>query len=182
MFIDCATVADCWPGNRDRFKSLCVADLSESEYATVTRLALEVLAQKSRPGQAMTSPGVVLDYLRLALADRKHEVFGCVFLDNRHRVISTEEMFTGSIASASVSPRVVVQRALELNAAAVVLFHNHPSGDPKPSANDKAMTAKLQRALDLVDVRVIDHFVVGKEGAVSFAESGLLQSTVGVKS
>ena len=97
-----------------------------------------------------------------------------MFLDNRHRVLQVEEMFQGTIDGASVHPRVVVQRALEVNAAAVVLFHNHPSGVAEPSHADQAITRRLSDALALVDVRVLDHFVVAAGESVSFAESGLL--------
>ena len=106
--------------------------------------------------------------------DRKHEVFGALFLDNRHRVIRVAEMFQGTIDGASVHPRVVAQRALELNAAAIVFFHNHPSGVAEPSNADEAITRRLREALALVDVRVLDHFVVAAGESVSFAESGLL--------
>ena len=103
-----------------------------------------------------------------------HEVFGALFLDNRHRVIQVAEMFQGTIDGASVHPRVVVQRALEVNAAAVVFFHNHPSGVAEPSHADEAITRRLRDALALVDVRVLDHFVVAAGESVSFAERGLL--------
>ena len=106
--------------------------------------------------------------------DRKHEVFGALFLDNRHRVIRVAEMFQGTIDGASVHPRVVAQRALELNAAAIVFFHNHPSGVAEPSNADEAITRRLREALALLDVRVLDHFVVAAGESVSFAESGLL--------
>ena len=101
-------------------------------------------------------------------------MFGAIFLDNRHRVIGLEELFRGTIDGTSVHPRVVVQRALELNAAATIVFHNHPSGEPEPSQADRSLTRRLQEALALVDVRVLDHVVVGSQGTVSFAERGLL--------
>jgi DNA repair protein RadC len=101
-------------------------------------------------------------------------VFGCVFLDNRHRVRGVEELFHGTIDGASVHPRVVVQRALEVNAAALILFHNHPSGVAEPSRADELLTRRLKDALALVDVRVLDHFVVTAEDSVSFAERGLI--------
>jgi DNA repair protein RadC len=101
-------------------------------------------------------------------------VFGALFLDNRHRVLEVAEMFQGTIDGASVHPRVVVQRALEVNAAAIVFFHNHPSGVAEPSHADEALTRRLREALALVDVRVLDHFVVAAGESVSFAERGLL--------
>ena len=106
--------------------------------------------------------------------DRKAEVFGCLFLDNQHRVIDVGELFQGTIDGASVHPRVVVQQALALNAAAIVFFHNHPSGVAEPSHADEAITKRLKDALALVDIRVLDHFVVTAGECVSFAERGLL--------
>jgi DNA repair protein RadC len=109
----------------------------------------------------------------LQLRDRPYEVFACLFLDTRHRVIAFEELFRGTIDGASVHPRELVRRALEHNAAAVILAHNHPSGVAEPSAADRQITTRLKDALALVDVRVLDHCVVGDE-IVSFAERGLL--------
>jgi DNA repair protein RadC len=123
---------------------------------------------------ALGSPEDTRAYLRLTLGDRRNEVFGCLFLDNRHRVRAVEELFQGTIDGAAVYPRVVVQRALEMNAAAVVFFHCHPSGVAEPSSADEALTRRLQDALMLVDVRVLDHVVVGAQESVSLAERGLL--------
>jgi DNA repair protein RadC len=108
------------------------------------------------------------------LADYRNEVFGSVFLDNRHRILALRELFQGTIDGASIHPRVVVQQALELNAAAMVFFHNHPSGVAEPSHADEAITRRLKDALALVDVRVLDHFVVAAGESVSFAEKGLI--------
>ena len=115
-----------------------------------------------------------MSYLRLTLGERENEVFGAVFMDNRNRVLATEELFQGTIDGCSIHARVVVKRALTLNASAVILYHNHPSGEPTPSSADKGMTARLKKALALIDVRVLDHMVVGSEGSVSFAEKGLI--------
>ena len=123
-------------------------------------------------GDALTSPRQAGDYFRRWLRASPHERFGVLFLDNRHRVIANEVLFEGSIDSAAVHPRVVVQRAMALNAAAVVLGHNHPSGVAEPSAADRHLTAQLKQALALVDVRLLDHFVVGDGPAVSMAERG----------
>jgi DNA repair protein RadC len=123
-------------------------------------------------GDALTSPRQAADYFRRWLRASPHERFGVLFLDNRHRVIANEVLFEGSIDSAAVHPRVVVQRAMALNAAAVVLGHNHPSGVAEPSAADRHLTAQLKQALALVDVRLLDHFVVGDGPAVSMAERG----------
>jgi DNA repair protein RadC len=104
----------------------------------------------------------------------EHEVFGCLFLDNQHAVIAAEDLFRGTIDGASVYPREVVKRALALNAAAVILYHNHPSGVSEPSQSDQRLTQRLKAALGTVDIRVLDHFVVGRAEALSFAERGLL--------
>ena len=122
----------------------------------------------------MSKPDETRDYLRLRLADYRNEVFGCLFLDNRHRIIAMRELFQGTIDGASVHPRVVVQQAMEVNAAALVFYHNHPSGVAEPSHADEAITRRLKEALALVDVRVLDHFVVSAGESVSFAERGLL--------
>ena len=128
----------------------------------------------SRHGPALGSPQDTRDYLVVQLAPLEHEVFAVVFLDNRHRVIAFRRMFRGTIDGASVYPREVVKAALKLNAAAVVLAHNHPSGVPEPSQSDRALTRRLTEALALVDVRVLDHLVIGGTDTVSFAERGLL--------
>jgi DNA repair protein RadC len=122
----------------------------------------------------LSKPDETRDFLRLRLADYRNEVFGCLFVDNRHRIIAVRELFQGTIDGASVYPRVVVQQAMEVNAAAVVFFHNHPSGVAEPSHADEAITRRLKDALALVDVRVLDHFVVSAGESVSFAERGLL--------
>ena len=158
----------------NRFDALKAGALNRAEKEAVIELALSVLTERHRSGLALCSPHETRAYLRLKLVDRKHEVFGALFLDNRHRVIQVAEMFQGTIDGATVHPRVVVQRALELNAAAVVFFHNHPSGVAEPSHADEAITRRLRDALALIDVRVLDHFVVAAGESVSFAESGLL--------
>lgn len=141
----------------------------------VIATALKILSSRHRPGSLLTSPESTRDYLRLWLAERRNEMFGCIFLDNRHRVIAIAELFQGTIDGSSVHPRVVVQQALVVhNAAAVVLFHNHPSGVVDPSQADLRITQRLKDALAMVDVRVLDHVIVGFEGSISFAERGLL--------
>ena len=124
-------------------------------------------------GTALTSPDESAKYLKLKVAHYEHEVFICLFLTNQHHVISCDEMFRGTIDGASVYPREVIKAALEYNAAAVIFAHNHPSGISEASNADKVITAKLKKALELVDVRVLDHFVIG-EDVFSFAEHGLL--------
>jgi len=158
----------------DRFGDLKPGALSEVERASIINLALSVLALRHRRGRALTSPRHTHDYLRLKLGDRKQEVFGTLFLDSQHRMLQYAELFQGTVDGAAVYPRVVVQQALELNAAAVVFFHNHPSGVAEPSSADKHITRRLQEALALVDVRVLDHVVVSAGDATSFAERGLL--------
>ncbi len=114
------------------------------------------------------------DYLRLQLGARPHEVFAVRFVDAQHRLLAMEEMFRGTLTQTSVYPREVARRALELGAAAVVLAHNHPSGAAEPSRADEYLTQALKSALGLLDVRVLDHLVVGRDSVVSFAERGLL--------
>lgn len=125
-------------------------------------------------GEPLTSPQLTRDYLRAALRDRTHEVFCALMLDTRHRVISFEELFNGTIDSAQVHPRVVVERALGRRAAALIVAHNHPSGVAEPSQADLAITRRLTDALALVEIRLLDHFIVGDSEVVSLAERGLV--------
>jgi len=134
--------------------------------------ALDLLAIPVSQGNMLSSPDAVRDYLRLLLADRPHEVFCVVFLDAQHGVLALVEMFRGTLTQTSVYPREVVVEALARNAAAVFLAHNHPSGHTDPSAADLAITQALKQALALVDVRVLDHFVITRQGLVSLAERG----------
>ena len=150
------------------------SDLSKPEQAKVIDLALNILTERHLPGQALTNPTDTIEYLRIKLADYKNEVFCALFLDNRHRVLAFEELFFGTINGASVHPRVVIQRTMEINAGAVIFAHNHPSGIAEPSHADRTLTTRLKKALDYVDVRVLDHIVVGAEGTTSFAQTGLL--------
>ena len=137
-------------------------------------LATRYLEERIRRHDALTCPAHTSRYLCARLRSRPHEVFACLFLDNRHRVICFEEMFRGTIDGASVHPREVAKRALELNAAALIAAHNHPSGVAEPSRSDRVITRKLHDALALVDVRLLDHFVIGDGEVVSFAERGWL--------
>jgi len=159
---------------KDRFDGLSPATLNEAEKQSLTRLALKVLSARHYRGRVLGSPGDTQAYLRLRLADRTAEMFGCLFLDNRHRILELRELFQGTIDNTSVYPRVVVQQALEVNAAAVVFFHNHPSGVAEPSQADELITRRLTAALELIDVRVLDHFVVAAGASVSLAARGLL--------
>jgi len=137
-------------------------------------MALVILDQRVRAGSALTSPGAVRDYLTLMLSEKEHEVFVALFLDAQHRVLSIDEMFRGTLTQTSVYPREVVKAALKANAAAVIFAHNHPSGVAQPSAADELITRQLRDALALVDVKVLDHFIVAGRSALSFAERGLL--------
>ncbi|MBP6901213.1 MAG: DNA repair protein RadC [Burkholderiaceae bacterium] len=145
-----------------------------AELSAVVEMARRALAQRLAAAPVFESPQSVKDYLQLQLAQREHEVFAVLFLDSQHRLLRMEELFRGTLAATSVYPREVVKRALALNAAAVVLAHNHPSGVAEPSRADEHLTQQLKHALALVDVRVLDHLVVGCGATVSFAERGLL--------
>ena len=125
-------------------------------------------------GQALTDPQQVRQWLRTELRDRPREVFACAFLDARHRLLRYEELFEGGLDGAEVHPRVILQHALRHQAAAVLLIHNHPSGHPEPSAADHALTLRLKQALALLDIRVLDHFIVAGNQLTSFAERGWL--------
>jgi DNA repair protein RadC len=159
---------------KDRFDGFSLSELNDVEKRSLMAMALAMLPEQHRPGNALGSPEETRRYLRIRLAEYKNEVFGCLFLDNRNRIIEVAELFQGTIDGASVHPRVVVQKALEFNAAAILFFHNHPSGVAEPSHADEAITRRLKEALALVDVRVLDHFVVTAGESVSFAERGLL--------
>ena len=135
--------------------------------------ALEILYSRLRqPGEAITSPKTAADFLKLELSLREQEVFACLFLDNKHRVIEYKELFFGTIDEAIIYPREVAKVSLRLNAAAVILAHNHPSGDTTPSKADVNITRKLKDALGLINVRMLDHIIVGGVDAYSLAEHG----------
>ena len=141
----------------------------------IIRQAIALLEQRVfKAGPLLDQPQAVKDYLRLKLVAEPNEVFAIVFMNSQHRVLAYEPMFKGTVDQTSVYPRVLVQRALALNASAVILAHQHPSGMTVPSAADQALTDRLKAALAIVDVRVVDHFIVGKGTPYSFAESGLL--------
>ncbi|GAB2500589.1 RadC family protein [Arenimonas alkanexedens] len=135
-------------------------------------LAARHLAQGLARGEALTEPGRAGEYLSHRLRALPYEVFACLFLDTRHRVIAFEELFRGTLDGAEVHPREVVQRCLAHHAAAVILGHNHPSGSAEPSAADRAVTARLKQALALVEVRVLDHFIIGDGAPCSMARLG----------
>jgi DNA repair protein RadC len=142
--------------------------------AAAVELGRRYLAAPERPRRALAAPADAARYVGARLLDLPHEVFCCLFLDTRHRLIRYEELFRGTIDGATVYPREVVKRALQCNAAAVILGHNHPSGVSEPSEADRSITVKLAKALALVEIRLLDHLVVSRGGHVSLAERGLL--------
>jgi len=145
-----------------------------AQLAAVMEVARRALRETMSRGNALSSPRAVRDFLRLKLQNRPHEVFVGVFLDAQNRLLAVEELFRGTLTQTSVYPREVVKRALHFNAAALIFAHNHPSGVAEPSRSDEALTQTLKQALALVDVKVLDHFVIGGGVAMSFAERGLL--------
>jgi DNA repair protein RadC len=159
-------------------KAVCeISGLGKAKYVqlqAVMEMARRALRESLAERDVLSSPEAVKSYLRLKLQDLPREVFVVIFLDAQNRVQAIDELFAGTLTQTSVYPREVVKRALMHNAAAVIFAHNHPSGVAEPSHADEALTRALRQALALVDVRVLDHFVVGKGGALSFAERGLL--------
>ena len=145
-----------------------------AQLSAALELARRALRERLKQNAALTSPGAVRDYLRLMLGGLAHEVFFCIWLDAQHRVIDTQESFRGTLTQTSVYPREIVKAALARNAAAVIFAHNHPSGAAQPSRADELLTRSLQEALALIEVKVLDHFVVAGNQAISFAERGLL--------
>jgi len=170
-------------GSLHRLFSASLADFSAinglgpAKYAqlqAVLELARRAISEEMREGVTLSSPQTVQQYLQLLLGSHTYESFAVLFLDVKNRLITCEELFRGSLTSASVYPREVVKAALAHNAASVILAHNHPSGSPEPSPADHALTTALKQALGLVDVRVLDHFVVAGSRVHSFAEHGQL--------
>ena len=154
-----------------------VPGLGNAKYAQLqaaTELTRRALAEEMKSGINLSSPTSVRDFLRLSIQSRQVEVFVGLFLDAQNRVIAVEELFSGTLTQTSVFPREVVRRALHHNAAGVIFAHNHPSGVAEPSHADETLTQTLKEALALIDVRVLDHFVVGRGATLSFAERGLI--------
>jgi DNA repair protein RadC len=163
--------------NASTISLLAQFDDGSSRPATAEEIiaaAREHMSRRVRRGTQLTSPKATRDYLSLKLGTLEREVFAVIFLDKRHRLISYQEMFQGTIDGASVHPREVVKEALKQNAAAVILAHPHPSGIAEPSAADEAITHRLREALALIDVRVLDHIIVAGGDTTSFAEQGLM--------
>src|ERR1700752_2327284 len=145
-----------------------------AQFAAAIELSRRALQEELEKRNALTSPGAVRDYLRLALSRREEEAFVCIWLDAQHKVIEIEEAFSGTLTQTSVYPREIVKAALARNAAAVIFAHNHPSGVAQPSQADELLTRNLKEALALVEVKVLDHFIVAGRQTLSFAERGLL--------
>jgi len=160
------------PDDLKRVKGLGPA--KRAEIAAVLEIARRALARNLEDRSVFHAPDQVRDFLSLHLGALQHEVFSVLFLDSQHRMLKLEEMFRGTLTQTSVYPREIVRRALELHAAAVILAHNHPSGVAEPSRADEYLTQQLKSALQLVDVKVLDHMIVAGGRVVSFAERGLL--------
>lgn len=145
-----------------------------AQFQAAMELARRCLREQVHRSSPLVNPQHTEAYLQAMLRDQDREVFCCLFLDNRHRVITYEELFRGSLTGTSVYPREVVKSALKHHAAALILAHNHPSGVAEPSHADRAITQRLQNALELVDIRVLDHLIIGDGTCVSFAKRGLI--------
>ncbi len=161
----------------ERTQFCAAPGLGNAKYAqlqAVLEMGRRHLGAALQRGVALESPLQAKSYLLACLRDKPHEIFCCLYLDNRHRVLAFEEMFSGTLSGASVYPREVVKAALKINAAAVIFAHNHPSGVAEPSQADEALTRRLKEALALVDIRVLDHLVIGDGEVVSFCDRGLL--------
>ena len=162
---------------RGRILPLIVGDQDNDPHPKLVaamELALRLLREKIQNGSALASPAVVRDYLSMHFMGKQHEAFVVIFLDAQNRVLAAKEMFKDTLTQTPVYPREVVREALRRNAAACIFAHNYPSGVAEPSRSDEMLTQTLKRALALVDVQVLDHFVVGTDSVMSFAERGLL--------
>jgi DNA repair protein RadC len=148
--------------------------IREASFEEILDCARRALAKRVRRGTGFTSPRVTADYLRVRLSTLDHEVFCVIYLTKRHQFIACEDLFRGTIDGASVYPREVLKEALKHNAAAVILAHNHPSGFAEPSQADLDITRQLKKVLDLVEIKVLDHIIIGGGDTVSFAERGIL--------
>lgn len=164
----------CAAGEQEFCRLPGVGRAKFAQLQAVVEMARRALREKLSAGNALNSPSAVRDYLRLKMQSLPHEVFVAMFLDAQNRVIETEELFRGTLTQTSVYPREVVKCALAHNAAAVILAHNHPSGVAEPSHADEVLTQSLKQALALVDIKVLDHFIVAGNSALSFAERGII--------
>lgn len=151
-----------------------VGDAKLAQLHAVAELARRFFSAQMMQENALENPQVTQDYLQSVLAHQEREIFMALFLDNQHRVLQAQQMFSGSIASVEVHPREIVRAALKMNAAALILAHNHPSGCAEPSAADRNITQQIRQACQLMNIRLLDHLVIGKGEYVSFAERGWL--------
>jgi len=175
LLLRCGSLGALFAAKRTELAGLPgLGDAKLAQLQAVLEMARRALAETLRSSDALGSPGAVRDFLRLTLANREREVFLAVMLDAQNRVLACEELFRGTLTQTSVYPREVVKCALEHNAAAVIFAHNHPSGVAQPSQADELLTRNLKEALALVEVKVLDHFIVAGSQAISFAERGLL--------
>ena len=175
LLASCGSIsALCSASQRDVCELPGMGPAKYAQLQAVMELARRALKEKLSSGSALSSPSAVREFLRLKLQMLPHEVFLVLFLDAQNRVLESEELFRGTLTQTSVYPREVVKRALHHNAGAVIFAHNHPSGVAEPSHADETLTQALKQALALVDVRVLDHFIVAGSGVLSFAERGLI--------
>ena len=169
------SLTDLFHTDQDAFCQLPGMGLAKyTQLQAVLEMARRALKEELKRGDVMDSPQSVRDYLRLNLAGKEHEIFMGIFLDARNRTIAAEELFAGTLTQASVYPREVIKRALYHNAAAIIFAHNHPSGIAQPSKADEMLTQTLKQALALIDIKVLDHFIIGDCETLSFAEQGLI--------
>ncbi len=158
----------------NRSAGLGVETLSEAERESVVKLALEVMAKEVAAGPVITGDEAAARYIQLRTGRREREVFGCLFLDTRNRLIRDEPLFYGSVDRSMVYPRVILQKALKHNASALICYHNHPSGVAEPSASDMQVTCRAKDLLEEIDVRLLDHIVVSRTETVSMAARGMI--------
>lgn len=169
------SLANLFAANQSTFCKLPgMGEAKYSQLQAVLEMAKRTLEEELKRGNAMNSPELVRNFLRLSLDNKPHEVFIGIFLDASNHIIATETLFSGTLTQASVYPREVVKRALHHNAAAIIFAHNHPSGTTDPSHADKTLTQLLKQALALIDVKVLDHFIIGNGAILSFAEHDLI--------
>lgn len=175
LLVRCGSLGALFAAKRAELDGLPgLGDAKFSQLQAVLEMARRALAETLRKSDALGSPAAVRDFLRLTLAQREHEVFLAVLLDAQNRVLACAELFRGTLTQTSVYPREVVKCALQHNAAAVIFAHNHPSGVAEPSHADQVLTQSLKQSLALVDIKVLDHFIVAGASALSFAERGLI--------
>ena len=166
------TLLSAAPAQLKRFKGIGQAKIAE--LLAIMEICKRVLEHRVKNNNALTNPDSTRQYLQMHFKGQQSEQFACLFLDTRHRVIVLETLFYGTVNSAAVYPREILKRALALNASAIILSHNHPSGDPEPSQADIRITQIIKQALDLIDIKCLDHMIVGQGQIVSLAEKGLL--------